>query len=206
MRKQIGIVGNLSGDVFGVGVKYMQFASQFGDVHILTQDSPIMDLDLLILKGGADIPPSSYGGLLGYLIYRGDPTLEAFDKDKLPFYIKQGTPIFGICRGMQYLNVLFGGDLKQHIWLHPMSSKDQRDELVHTVYGENILSFKVNSFHHQAVAKVPNCFKITLKSSDCVEAIRHKTLHISCVQWHPEEINDKYSIGEVNRLLGVDNL
>src|ERR1035437_1697511 len=106
MRKRIGVVGTLSDNIFGVSAKYMQFANMFGDVHILTPTTPIQeDLDLLILKGGQDIDPLDYGQAPEFRLSNSNPYQEYFDKIMLPEYIKQKTPIFGICRGMQEINV-----------------------------------------------------------------------------------------------------
>lgn len=212
MKPKIGIVGTIGGNTFGVDVKYMQFASLFGDVHILTPDTPIIDLDLLILKGGADINPANYGQKPGYIISNSNPFLEEFDNEKLPQYIEKETPIFGICRGMQALNVYFGGTLSQHIYDHETNSDGDRESYVHYVKSEKSKPFGVNSMHHQAIKKLGDglvqtlfeCDEKGILCSDIIEGIRHERLPIIGVQWHPEEILDEYSINAINSLLKID--
>lgn len=205
--KKIGIVGTESNGVFGVTVKYMQLAGMFGNVRILTPDDPIVDLDLLIMKGGEDIAPVSYGAHLRYILSRGNPYLDYFENEKLPRYIEKGTPIFGICRGLQALNVHFGGTLVQHLPDHPKS--DDREDLVHNVVGDTKEVFGVNSLHHQCIEKLGHGLLSTHVATEgkedsptnIIEAIKHETLPIVAVQWHPEEILDDYSLGALERLL-----
>ena len=211
-RKRIGIVGKISGNTFGVSARYMTFAAYFGDVYVLTPDMPILELDLLILPGGADISPSSYKERPGYELSYQDPYLEYFDKEILPHYIDNGTPIFGICRGMQAINVYFGGSLKQDIPNHPTSSEGMRAELVHKVGNAagKLKTFEVNSLHHQAIDILGNDIVPTLEEftekdepTAVIESITHKHLPIIGVQWHPEEIWDEYSIACIKQLLQI---
>lgn len=211
MRPKIGVLGTIKGDTFGVCVKYMQFASMFGDIQIITPDHHPMDLDLLILKGGHDISPANYGQRPGYAISTSNPFQEEFDNEWLPQYITKEIPIFGICRGLQALNVYFGGTLNQHIINHPTNSDGLREELVHNVKGQKLGSkmFGVNSMHHQAIDKLGDDLEVILEECDdkgrlvtgIIEAIKHKTLPIIAVQWHPEEIVDAWSIKAVQSLI-----
>lgn len=213
-KKQIGIVGSIIGDVFGVTTPYMHFCSQFGDVHILTPDTSILDLDLLILRGGADLSPANYGQAPKYVLSNSNPFLEEFDNEKLPHYIEKKTPIFGICRGMQSINVYFGGTLAQHIHGHTTNDDGDRTSLAHNVRprDDKKAIFGVNSMHHQAIDRLGEGLEILLEECDekgkmtgIIEAIKHAELPIIGVQWHPEEIMDAFSINHIKTLLTCQN-
>jgi len=209
--RRIGIVGTMTDGIFGIAMKYMQLAALFGEPVILTPDSPVMNLELLILKGGPDVNPTNYGERPGYCLSNSNPYQEEFDLQKLPAYITKGTPIFGICRGLQALNVHFGGKLEQHIHDHPTNNEGDREALSHYVIGrgEKAKAFGVNSMHHQAIKTLGEGLEVTHIEanekgetiSNVIEGIKHTELPIIGVQWHPEEIMDDYSIGAIESLL-----
>jgi len=209
IKKHIGIPAYLSSGMFGMNEAYMQYLSEFGGVHLITPDDGVLEkLDLLILPGGRDIDTMRYNQKPGYTLGNPNPWFEWFDTVMLPRYIKAGVPIFGICRGLQTLNIHFGGTLEQNIIDHPTSGA--RDELVHTVMHPSQKKsgnkdMEVNSLHHQSVAILGENLQVLLVSDEDhqVEAIRHLTLPISAVQWHPEEIRDDYSNKEITRLLNI---
>lgn len=121
-----------------------------------------------------------------------------------------GMPIFGICRGMQAIAVAKGGTLIQDV-SHQMPNslithhqEAPRDALTHRVMtaDDSLLKrlvssseFMVNSFHHQAIAMVPEGMKIAATSEDqVVEAIESGDgRFILGVQWHPEDLADSES-------------
>jgi putative glutamine amidotransferase len=183
----------------------MNLASMFGEVHVLTPDTPIMDLDLLILPGGEDVKPEAYDQKPGYMAGNNNPMLEEFDAMKLSAYIDKHTPIFGICRGLQTLNVNFGGTICQHIYKHPTNSREDGGELVHKVTGKGIKTFEVNSRHHQAIGLLGRGLEAILycKEDRYIESIKHKELPIIAVQWHPEDILDEYSMNAIKSLLNI---
>lgn len=207
----IALVGSSMGEnSFGQLKSYIEFLSQFGNVSVLTlyTDAEFIQksFNLLVLPGGADVDPSRYKMITSLFCGRPDPWLEYFDRSYLPQLVGK-IPIFGICRGLQTLNVLLGGTLYQNIY-HPFSSKS-RDETVHEVYyvDNPKMSFEVNSLHHQAIRDLGK-LKIELKSSstkECrttfIEAVSNRELHIQAVQWHPEELYDNYSIEAIKGLL-----
>ena len=212
---KIGIVGWKTGEnSFGVTVPYFEYMSQYGEVQIISPNQYI-DVDLLVLPGGLDVDVKRYSKKIS--LYSSNPNviLENFDENILPQYIANGTPIFGICRGLQTLNVCFGGTLKQDLKWHPYS--DPRTELVHkiTIVDEQLYNdiisknnvklkekLSVNSMHHQAVDKLADCFNVMVVAYDNnVEAICHKTLAIAAIQWHCEEIYDKIAYNLITKIL-----
>lgn len=198
------------GEHFGVTIPYLMWAEQFGTVVFLTPDYQ-PEIDLVILPGGADVDTLRYNETPSYTTSRPNHYLELFDKVSLPVYVERKTPIFGICRGLQTLNVHFGGSLKQNLLYHETSSSTN-DVDVHSVFtarnsgGELVKGgkslFKVGSWHHQSADRIGKNLVIDLVSDDLeVEALYHKELPFAAVQWHPERVWDDYSKQRVLNLL-----
>lgn len=211
--KKIGLLCNIrtDSDRFSFNVAYYNFAKTLGTVVLIEPRSLeiIEDLDLLILPGGEDVYPLRYGEAPE--INTGLPNMgyEFFDAIVLPEYIKRKVPIFGICRGLQTLNVMFGGSLIQHIY-EPTSNSSIRWEHVHDVIDTRTNQrFSVNSLHHQAINVVAEDFEVLLRGKSVnhkdvkkerdlqIEAIKHKSLPILAVQFHPEEMFDDANSEEV---------
>lgn len=179
-RNIIGIPGYSGKDSnnFGVGNFYLEFFSQFGDVKILMPWEDLVPLDLLVLPGGLDVNPANYNEAPRYLTSNTDVFKEHFFTKKLPLYLEQNTPIFGICLGLQQLAVHFGSKLTQNLIEHPQSPRrwaeahpisdqfcksdlDMKGRPVPFSFEEfesgiiNLkvekTAFKVNSHHHQGV-------------------------------------------------------
>lgn len=195
---KIGIPGYEMEGFFGANSQYMDFASIVGTPVILSPDADLMGIDGILLPGGSDVIPSRYG-VPGFFTGRASPHLEYFDTHILPDIIGK-LPIFGICRGLQAINVCLGGTLVQHLFFHPHSSTDA--DLVHEVDTPEESSFKkfgVNSFHHQCIGHSGEGIQVELVDvqdkffdTRVIEAISGKLFH--AVQWHPERIRDSYSI------------
>lgn len=194
-NKTIGIVGWSTGDAsFGVSKPYLEYFKMFSDnVIVLTPNSFIPNLDLLVLPGGKDV---LWGGGGDYSFYNSDAErfLEHFDKYTLPKYIEAQTPIYGICRGMQTLVRHFGGILEQNLGSDHGYSKDTDDLKANKLrYEKNyeLLSKAttfVGSWHHQgcAIYNLPEEFDLVASTGGIVEFARHKTLPIIIEQSHPE--------------------
>ena len=137
-----------------------------------------------------DLYPSyACGGLL--LPGGGDihGQLDATEEFLIQSFVNTRRPILGICRGMQALNVFFGGTLYRHIPGHQLSKGD----LVHPVTSRGVLeellgpSPAVNSCHHQAVEQLGQGLTVLQRAEDgIIEGLCHNTLPILGVQWHPE--------------------
>lgn len=144
--------------------------------------------------GGNDIDPKYYGqsndeGLSKCI----SEDLDTVDKQIIEHAIKYKKPYFGICRGLQVLAAMLGGTLYQDLESSNVSHPLLEEHLHNVTKVENFgvakllpEEFKVNSYHHQAIDKVPDHFKVLFKNDDTIEAIEHESLPIIAVQWHPE--------------------
>lgn len=153
----------------------------------------------LLLPGGGDIHPGFYGEE-----NRGSRQIIK-ERDLLEFalldaFVKRGKPVLGICRGIQVINVYFGGTLIQHLptaFLH-IRQPDGKDQvhLCHALKGSWIeklygTEFLCNSAHHQAAGllgkdMITDC---VCAADQTVEALHHRTLPVYAVQWHPERMH-----------------
>ena len=153
------------------------------------------EFDGLILCGGGDPDPALYNQPLN-----GSRSILP-DRDMLELnfihkFLKTQKPILGICRGMQILNIAFGGSLIQHLptaHLHQTQNKDcthliKTNGVLQELLGKYPL---VNSNHHQAVARLGRGFHAVAVSEDgVIEAIVHQRLPILGVQFHPERMDN----------------
>lgn len=221
---KIGIVGWKPGqNSFGVTLPYLEYLRGFDAeiVQLFPWSDPVQngDLSLIVLPGGPDINPNNYGQQPGLTLYSPCPYRENFDRFHLPRYVEMGTPIFGICRGMQAIAVHFGAQLYQDIH-HETSAPEKRWDKVHSILLDRTaavaldipitkkLEFKVNSLHHQLVMEstLPSNLSVIGHYNDCpwggVEVIAHTELPIAGVQYHPEELGtDIIADSIITRLL-----
>jgi putative glutamine amidotransferase len=213
--KLIGIPGwVIDRYCFGITLPYANFVRRFGQIRILGPDEPYnKEIDLLILPGGADVNVTRYSQAPSFFTGSPNPILEHFDSYILPDYIANDTPIIGICRGLQTLNVHFGGTLEQHIF-HWTSDSDDGTEIVHELkfepgYGNySKLVNGVNSRHHQCIDKLGEGLRLiaTAKKEKIElnhpEIIEHESKDIFAVQWHPEDCaSDRLTPTMISRFL-----
>ena len=214
--KKIGIVGWKTGEnSFGVSVPYINWLSNFGIVHILSPQKGIVeDLDLLVLPGGADIAPQSFGEVPGFHTSNTDVMKQYFFDNNLDQYLKNNTPIFGICLGFQQLCVKFGGKLEQHYPFN-YSSKGRHDKVDTLAFEQQVYDivlkssiptkYEVNSLHHQGCFSLPNPFNVLAREKEDgnIEIARFAE-NVYGVQYHPEEINDGISEVIIKQLLNLE--
>ena len=214
--KKIGIVGWKTGEnSFGVSVPYIDWLSNFGIVHILSPQKGIVeDLDLLVLPGGADIAPQSFGEVPGFHTSNTDVMKQYFFDNNLDQYLTNNTPIFGICLGFQQLCVKFGGKLEQHYPFN-YSSKGRHDKVDTLAFEQQMYDivlkssiptkYEVNSLHHQGCFSLPNPFNVLAREKvDGNIEIARFAENVYGVQYHPEEINDGISEVIIRQLLNLE--
>jgi putative glutamine amidotransferase len=174
--------------------------------HRITLDHYAQWLDGLVMHGGADVWPGSYGEDPIDDRWHGDRVRDAYDIALVRAFEREHKPIFGVCRGLQLLNVAFGGTLWQDIQTQCEGAQCHRDAGVYDqhFHGIDIVPgtrlaqlypgqprVKVNSIHHQAVKALAPGFSIEARSAEdgVVEAIRRTapgSPYIAATQWHPE--------------------
>jgi putative glutamine amidotransferase len=161
-------------------------------------------LDGLVLQGGADVSPLTYGEQALKPEWRGDRIRDLYEIDLLQEFVSAGKPVLGICRGLQLINVAFGGTLFQDITeqhgtglahFNP-SAYDQHFHHIRFLSGSrltalypDIATVSVNSIHHQAVKRLGQEITVEALSvpDEVVEAIRwNGPSYVVGVQWHPE--------------------
>ena len=164
--------------------------------------------DGLIVTGSSiDINPKIYNEEPLFKVHKMALDEDALDLCLIKEFNKNNKAILGICRGIQSINVCFGGTLYQDIENHKLSKEQthdiivQKDSFIYDIYKKE--RFQVNSVHHQAIKDLAGNFKIAAKSDDgIIEAIENK--NIIGVQWHPEYIKDlnffKYFVQKTTKL------
>lgn len=168
-------------------------------------DEVIQPFDGLLLVGGGDVDPARYGAHRGAHDYGVDPERDTFEIALLHAADRAAMPTLCICRGVQVMNVAYGGTLEQHLpdvgglLKHgvPLDDTTSMHE-VEPVQGTRLAtatqasSLRCSSHHHQGIASVGEGLSVVGRSSDgLVEALERDIAPdggwILGVQWHPEE-------------------
>lgn len=161
-------------------------------------------LDGLVLQGGNDVAPETYGQTPQHPDWHGDRVRDLYEIELVNAFVEAGKPVFGICRGLQLLNVMHGGTLVQDIPSQRPNARAHRDSSNYerhfhdieilpgtrlaTLYG-GLARARVNSIHHQAIEQLAPGFVVEARCPDdgTIEAVRHDgAAWIAAVQWHPE--------------------
>lgn len=150
-------------------------------------------MDGLILSGGGDIHPRYYGQKLSRKILGLDEQRDEREWELLRCFCQRKKPVLGICRGIQVIDVFFGGTL-----FHELGTVQLHQNTIHTVItsesgglrpllGER---FPVNSYHHQAIRTLGRGLSVTAVSDadGVIEGIEHEALPVWAVQWHAERM------------------
>jgi putative glutamine amidotransferase len=229
-RPVIGIVANLEQaqwsvwdqQAFLLPRSYVDAVQRAGGMALilpmdeLLEDDPdeVLDLlDALILAGGTDIDPSVYGASRHPKVAHTVPERDTFEIALTRRALERDMPFFGICRGMQLMNVAQGGTLHQHLpdthghheHRRVLGTFDGADHdvrlaagsLAARAAGEELHGTK--SHHHQGVNRVGEGLEVTGWSAidDLPEAIEMPGRRFAlAVQWHPE-------VDETSRLIAA---
>ena len=221
MKPIIGITPSAQTDtlVHGVFLRYCMSApyvravESAGGVPVIlppqrdAADALMAIIDGLLLSGGPDVDPARYGDAYVHSATYGiDPDRDQFEIDLFAAALRHGVPVFGICRGIQVINVALGGTLIQDVASeHPGVTEIGHRQHEHgledsavghqvtateatllPIFGDNDLG--VNSFHHQAIRDLaPGLAPVAYSPDGLIEAVvMPGASDVFAVQWHPE--------------------
>ena len=212
-RPVIGITANFSDGKATLAEAYYRSVLEAGGVPLLIPPYPerealvetLSHIDALLLTGGADIDPRYMGEEPDYSLLHGiNPPRDEQELLLARLADARCLPILGICRGVQTLAAAFGGSVHQDIYaaLGEQLLNHDQEPVERGVATHDVLiatgsklghifkcdKLTVNTFHHQAVSRVPVGFEVVATSPDGViegmEAVDGRS--IIGVQWHPE--------------------
>ncbi len=159
-------------------------------------------LDGLILQGGADISPRSYGEEPERPEWGGDAVRDAYELELLHEFMEARKPVLGICRGMQLINIALGGSLWQDLPTHcPGEVAHESETYDHNAHSVTLADKgqlsrwlggaaegRVISIHHQGINRLGRDLVVEASAADGIaEAIRWNGRgFVFGVQWHPE--------------------
>jgi putative glutamine amidotransferase len=155
------------------------------------------------MHGGADVWPGSYGEQPLRPEWHGDRVRDEYEIALVQAFEAANKPVFGICRGLQLINVAHGGTLYQDIATQRPGARVHRDAAAYDLNFHEVEVLpdtrlagllqagrhKINSVHHQGIKELAPGFEVEAVSPDdgVIEAIRHSGRSwIAAVQWHPE--------------------
>ena len=160
---------------------------------------PISMLGGLLIPGGRDISPERYGEVRIAAVQPEDDNRTAFELNLLETVLKYNIPVFGICYGMQLINIYFGGSLLQDISAELPQALDHRSGLHNISVSANPYIpetiWTVNTSHHQAVKNLGDGLVPAAFSADGITEAFYADLpgFLLGVQWHPERLVDPLS-------------
>lgn len=184
----------------------------------------IQEADLVLFSGGEDVTPSYYGQKEGSQTYSN----VARDKKEAEWYIraiKAGKPMLGICRGSQFLTVMNGGKLIQHVskhagTLHPIKTEDKRVYTVNSTHHQMMYPYNLDNEDYRVIAWAEGLSTTYLDGDDKEisdeagvlkevlfpepEVVFYPNTRCLCIQSHPEMHNfPKETINYFKELLSL---
>lgn len=206
MKKFILVVPSNDDEKFFINKNYIKNIKDFNIPYYIS-DYNIKNIDYsfiggILLTGGGDIEPTFYNEKKHYKTSDIFIERDMFEISLLKDAFKRKIPTLAICRGIQIMNVAFGGSINQHIDGHiqkeDKSTKThyvniEKSTILYEIIKEDVI--KVNSVHHQAIDKVAKNFKVCATCDNIIEGIEYinKDIFFMGVQWHPEALYDNYS-------------
>jgi putative glutamine amidotransferase len=191
---------------------YVNHLSEAGALPVLlppvgpTAAAVVPRLDALVLAGGGDLDPSTYGGASHSKIYGVNPDRDQTELAVTAAADDRGLPILAICRGIQVLNVVRGGTLHPHLpdivghERHAGGSGQYGRHQVVVTAGSRLAGAignrpatgcDVATHHHQAVDRVGRDLVVVARADDgTVEGVEDPDRFVVGVQWHPEVDED----------------
>lgn len=176
-------------------------------VDTLTKDpeSVMRIVDGLLIPGGEDVDPDLYGEEPLPKCGVTRPEIDLAWKNAFDYALSHQIPMLGICKGIQFINVMLGGTLYQDISYVPGETlkhlqgykreylfhhvEIERDSRLYQILGR--AEVRTNSMHHQAVKKPGKGLRIVARAKDrVIEALEDEEGLIEAVQWHPEGITE----------------
>jgi putative glutamine amidotransferase len=166
--------------------------------------SYVRELDGLVLQGGADVSPESYGETAIRPEWSGDRVRDLYELDLFWEFVIQQKPVLGICRGAQLINVALGGTLYQDIQTQVQGAIQHVDAEAHDAHAHEVVLEQgsalarlypgvthatVTSIHHQSVKTLGSGLVVEARavSDGVIEALRWTgASHVVGLQWHPE--------------------
>ena len=156
-------------------------------------------LDGLLLTGGLDLDSHYYHQENHPQNKLEDPIIDQMDFDLIDAFLEAKKPIFGICRGIQILNVYYQGTLIQdiptclkttinHSQKEMSGTRHQIQVQANTFFANYFENQAVNSFHHCIDKLGQNLIINAISEDGIIEGIENQD--IIAVQWHPERMND----------------
>jgi putative glutamine amidotransferase len=201
---------NKNGSIDVLEHAYVRYFEKFGLKLVPVSNSATVNyfdlpIEGVILTGGNDVDPASYGGkkVEGMSLV---PLRDKTEKILLDIAVARKLPVLCVCRGMQFANVYFGGTLTHVAGKHVAPGTDHPVKLREKSLG---VRSSVNSYHNWGVVEkdlAPDLRAFAL-ADGLVEGWFHSSLPIAGVQWHPERkspdpvLNEKLVMAFVGRTL-----
>lgn len=183
----IGVIGNNEAGAATTAAKVREMGV---DAVIVTGGYDPSQYDGIIIPGGGDLDPSRYGQA-NTGSSNIDNVLDDRQIDAVKRSAEAGKPVLGICKGIQLVNVAFGGTLNQNIGGHMGVWHSAHVVAGGWLSGVYSGSVSVLSYHHQSIRDLAPGFQVDMRAGDgTVEAISNSAKRVYGVQFHPEQMNN----------------